>query len=361
MKERKYSFLILPVIIVFVIFFTYFFGWDIGAHLNPEATARNMDELTAIVVKQLDEGRTSGKIYVKNISEEELRNINDYICNVNGTVSQFSIKEKNGSEMKIVLKYDISDNYYVLQKYLYDRAIPDDRPQAIKLYNFITELIPTLIEDGMTDYQKELAIHDYIVEHCEYGYVEHSKEYAYRAYGCLVQNKAVCNGYTEAMSLLLSCVGVENTIITGTAGGELHAWNLVRLDGNWYHVDATWDDPVPNRVNYAAHTFFNVPDYVMDDTHEWKKEMFNECNSMDYNYFEINELFCDYDMAVDTVAYIASRDVTATIQMVLTDYDEAKYGNFSFVCENNGVLYFLVNVESYGDDNIVTLYLNQRE
>ena len=78
-----------------------------------------------------------------------------------------------------------------------------------------------------------------------------------------MQNKAVCNGYAEAMALLMTCVGIENQIVTGTADNELHAWNQVCLDGNWYQVDATWDDPLPDRGVFAGHEYFNVTDEIM--------------------------------------------------------------------------------------------------
>ena len=62
------------------------------------------------------------------------------------------------------------------------------------------------------------------------------------AYAALIQGQAVCQGYAVAMYRLLRECGVNARVITGTADGEPHAWNLVELDGVYYNLDVTWDD-----------------------------------------------------------------------------------------------------------------------
>lgn len=352
---------VIPVLVLIAVGVSYLYGWEIGSYFHKDSTANNLEELTMLINAQIEEGRSSANIYVKNVNETELTNINENVVSINGVVSQYAIQEKSRSGMKVYFKYDISDNYYVIGKYLRNEPIPPDKAQAYKLYDFVVQLLDELITDDMTDYEKELAIHDYIVKNCEYGYVEYSKDYAYRAYGCLVQKKAVCNGYAEAMSLLLTCAGVENAIVTGEGREELHAWNQVKLDGNWYNVDATWDDPLPDRKGFAGHAFFNVTDDVMDDDHTWKKDAFNKCDSSDYNYFVINDLVCDYNKAAAKVESIAARDPMATAELVLTDYNKNKYSGFAFVCDNPGIQYFSYSLEDYDTNKIVTLYLNQRE
>ena len=197
------------------------------------------------------------------------------------------------------------------------------------------------------------------MQNCEYGYTDYSKEYAYRAYGVLVQNTAVCNGYAEAMALLLSCVGVENEIMTGTADGELHAWNRVKLDGKWYQVDATWNDPLPDRGSFAGHMYFNVTDDIMDDMHEWDEDLFEACTDMEYNYFEKNNLICDYDTFVNVVNKAASRNITGTIEVVVNDFDEKVYNWEELFRDSPGVLYYSYDYEPYGEYDVITIYLNQ--
>lgn len=80
--------------------------------------------------------------------------------------------------MRIQFRYEISDNYYVWQKYVNGTAIPSEHALAYKLYDKVEDVLKQIIKPDMTDYEKELAIHDYIVVHCQYGYVESSKDYA---------------------------------------------------------------------------------------------------------------------------------------------------------------------------------------
>ena len=76
-----------------------------------------------------------------------------------------------------------------------------------------------------------------------------SNEYIYNLYGALVLKKCVCEGYAKAFQYLMNQIGIDNVIAIGTATNsnnqtENHAWNYVNLDGSWYAIDVTWDDPV---------------------------------------------------------------------------------------------------------------------
>lgn len=353
-------YLIFPVLVMLAVGVAYFFGWDIGAKLHPDITAYSLPELAEMVNEQIDEGASGGNFYVLGVTKEEIDNINQSLCGINGVVSRYSVIENGYRGMKLMLEYDISDNYYVYHKYKDGYGIPGDRAAAIKLYDKVVEILDMIIEEDMTDYEKELAIHDYIVCNCKYGYTDYSKEYAYRAYGALVQKTAVCNGYAEAMALLLDCVGIENEIVTGTADGELHAWNRVCLDGKWYQVDATWDDPIPDRGYNAAHIFFNVTDDIMGVSHEWNKEDYVACDSVAYNYFHKSNLVCDINSFKNEVKRVAQGNVNGVIEALVTDYDEELY-NMEFVSEIPGILYIQYTVQAFGDNQIVTVYLNERD
>ncbi len=360
MNQKPKIYWIFPVIIVGIIAVYYFYGWEIGAYFHKDATAYDMAQFTNMVNEQINDGAKTGNFYITGISEQEIENINDKICSMNGSVAQYSIMENGPKGMRVMLRYEISDNYYVYQKYVSGQEIPDDRPQAAKLYESVVDILDKIITDDMSDYDKELAIHDYIVTHCKYGYVDYSQSYAYRAYGVLVQGTAVCNGYAEAMALLLSCVGIENEIMTGYADGELHAWNRILLDGDWYQVDSTWDDAIPDRGSFAGHTFFNVTDDIMDDSHTWDKDEFSPCNSSKYNYFEMNNLVCDYSGFLNAVKDCAARNITGTIEVVVYDYYESVY-DLNKLFEIPGIQYFQHSNEAYGNKNILTIYLNQRD
>jgi hypothetical protein len=352
------SFLFVVILVVAAV--VYFFGWNIDARLHPESTADGIEKLAGMIDEQIDAGQSSGDFYVKNVSKDDIDNINEYICCLNGSVYKYSILEKRSSDvMKVRMVYNLSDNYYVYRMYKYNETEEDAPETANELYKKVVEILDSVISPGMTDYEKELAIHDYIVTNCEYGYPDTDNENAYTTYGALVDQKAVCNGYAEAMALLLTCVDIENDIMTGTADGELHAWNRVKLDGDWYQLDATWDDPIPDRGDFAGHMYFNVTDDIMDDSHDWTKEAFEACTSWDYNYFNYNSLICDnvgFNAAVTNLAY---NDIYGTLEIVLTDYSD-NY-DMGFLADINGIESVAYSEDSYGDYELLTIYLNQKE
>ena len=91
----------------------------------------------------------------------------------------------------------------------------------------------------LSDAEKALLIHDRLAVNCSYDFT--FSGLAYNMYGALVNGSAVCDGYSRAYSSLLRCVDVEN--IRCMSESMCHAWNLVKIDGKYYHVDVTWDDP----------------------------------------------------------------------------------------------------------------------
>ncbi len=97
--------------------------------------------------------------------------------------------------------------------------------------------------------------HDTIITGCEYSETANSDN----VYGCLVEGKAVCEGYSRAMQYLCSLTDVRCIIVTGVAD-EDHMWNMVEIDGQWYHIDLTWDDPRYNPPidDYVSHTYHNI-------------------------------------------------------------------------------------------------------
>lgn len=99
-----------------------------------------------------------------------------------------------------------------------------------------------------SDYERLCFIHDALTENCAYDMQAKSSPAqnpdAYEAYGALVNGSAVCEGYSKAMKLLCDRMGIPCVLVGGNAGGEAHMWNYVQLDGAYYLLDATFDDPV---------------------------------------------------------------------------------------------------------------------
>lgn len=97
-------------------------------------------------------------------------------------------------------------------------------------------------------YKDIKIIHDYLVDNLSYD-EKYESVGTYSIYGALVEKKCVCEGYTRAFKYLADMAGINCVLIQGTATNtegktEKHAWNAVYLNGFWYLLDATWDDPI---------------------------------------------------------------------------------------------------------------------
>ena len=161
-----------------------------------------------------------------------------------------------------------------------DRMIGAVRTAAEEFY--------ATVPDGLSAYERELLVHDYLIENVAYEENVDLKDASandpeiYTVYGALVEKKAVCEGYTRAFQMLLNGLGVDCVGILGSGENELHIWNAVKLDDTWVQVDATWDD---QEEIYARYLYFNVTeDYMLRD-HTYSK-MFTELSEAEINGYE---------------------------------------------------------------------------
>lgn len=115
------------------------------------------------------------------------------------------------------------------------------RPSYIENEEAIASVLKRAVREcvtpDMNDLQKALALHNWLATHCTYDHEGIAGDNKYRAYGALVMRTAVCEGYTAAYTMLARYAGLE----VGTASGGNHKWNQVKIDGQWYNVDVTWD------------------------------------------------------------------------------------------------------------------------
>ncbi|WCK55533.1 transglutaminase domain-containing protein [Aneurinibacillus sp. Ricciae_BoGa-3] len=172
------------------------------------------------------------------------------------------------------------DNYteYNLKSHGY-KAIGFNGDMAIQFtYNYRTtkqqekyvdkkvdQILHKIIRSGMSQDSKEKAIHDYIVQNTQYDTTYKN----YTAYDALATGKAVCQGYALLAYKMLNKAGIETKIVEGTAGDQPHAWNLVKIDGYWYNLDCTWDDPLPDIPGRVLYDYYNVTDRQLHKDHFW--------------------------------------------------------------------------------------------
>ena len=119
------------------------------------------------------------------------------------------------------------------------------------------EILAGIISMDMDIFQKEKAIHDYIILNVAY---DESKTYN-SAYDALVRNTTVCKGYSLLAQKLFDKAGIASVIVNSE---EMeHSWNMVYIEGNWYHLDITWDDPVPDKKGRIIYSYYNLTDREM--------------------------------------------------------------------------------------------------
>ncbi len=335
----------------------------IGAAVFAEEEQINSrEDLLRKVDQGLEKGCTEISFETSKLGKEDLDDLNKNHDGFFGTVRSYEIRSFELLDMsQVTLKCEINDNYYVENALLQGKEIPKDRESARKLLKVCQEILPELSGKDLTDYRKEKWIHDYLVETVSYGFMdkdtgEDSK--AYTSYGALVDRKAVCNGYAEAMKLLCDLTGISCEMVSGTADGENHAWNMVRLEDHWYHVDATWDDPEPDEPGRILYHYFNVSDDFISSNHSWEKAGSDQADSMDYNYFVINNLVCDdYNAFRELCEDLFRKDNPNQVQILVKDYEEDRYSE-----DNLGFLFALsgagqMNVQTVGKKPDVSLYI----
>lgn len=118
----------------------------------------------------------------------------------------------------------------------------------------VEEIVTTLIRPNMSDYEKALALHDWLIMNADYDYTYSN----YTASGVLLEGKGVCQSYALAYQLLLNEVGIPNCL----EHGKNHVWNMIELDGEWYHVDVTWDDP--GEGGFERWDYFCVSNFALE-------------------------------------------------------------------------------------------------
>jgi len=220
-------------------------------------------------------------------------------------------------------EYLISIKDFKIFKYLMVKLnyITEDKDElTLGITRFETEIEKFLIEnieDDMTDFEKEVAIHDALikqVDYYEYEDINNIPDIKHTAYGALIENEAVCDGYSKAFKLLLKKVGIDSIIISGNVDGVPHAWNIVKLDDEYYHVDVTTDKMENKTSKYAIHKYFNITDKEILNSHVFDK-MF-EYPKCIYNY---------YDYYIQTGYYIDDvKDIDNKLENIISEQKFSK-------------------------------------
>ena len=220
-------------------------------------------------------------------------------CTEHEPVSRNSSAQTTGSSVTVTASTEEHTPPEIVSEELYDtKPISDaylngdpsglDEIQSAILSK-AKEIIDETITEKMSDYDKELAIHDWLVWNVTYdkedlNAIAAPSEHNRDPYGVLFEGSSICTGYAVTFCMFMDMLGIPCRTIHSTAHrGNEHAWNMVCFDGNWYHVDVTWDDPTPDKTNrLVKHEYFNVTDSVMREEHEWDTGEAPSADSYEY-------------------------------------------------------------------------------
>lgn len=134
------------------------------------------------------------------------------------------------------------ENYsYLKEEFSNKDEIEENLEQINKIVKELKDEV-----NGYSNYEKIRNVHNWIIDIVKY---DANAEEPYSILGALIEGKAVCEGYARSFKYIMDNLQIPCVLVSGTGTNsqgetESHAWNYVQLDGKWYAIDVTWDDPV---------------------------------------------------------------------------------------------------------------------
>ncbi len=248
------------------------------------------DDMISLITRALLYSREQLCITTLNLAPD-MSTVNEYISNVSETCPLAFMGYRGNSISALNTKLG-GYSYYIID-FEYDFDSETLNSMKRELEQKACEVIASNVARNMPPYMKVFIIHNYIINNCRYAsdYETNNDPIYYTAYGALVEGKAVCDGYASAAKILFDLCGIENIKISGTSRGIGHAWNLIKLDNDYYHIDITWDDPVSyNGIDYLKYNYYNLTDSEISSDHIWDTQDYPEANGNIYTYEKTIEL-----------------------------------------------------------------------
>ena len=339
-----------------------------GVDMIQYPHAYTKEDVVEILNKMIEEDAENFYMDVETtVSKDDLSEVAKEIDPFVGRLSMFSYsmmstQYEDGSDpihkatAGVNFTFERSIESYVYNDIKYGKPIPEDNKEALKVKAECEAFLRDNIEPGMTEYDKEVAVHDFIVNKCTYDKSDLDDLTIYSSYGVLINGRAVCEGYARTTALLLKLLDVDVELISGDAKGEMaggsdlgHMWNQVCIDGVWYHYDATWDDPTGDS-DVLAHLYLNVSDQILSLDHEWDQSKYHTCNSMEQNYYKKQGMYFTDDASFQEYVknQLASGE-RSCIKCTITDIDLSE-DTMSFIFNYDGITsyqFMTIGIDGY--------------
>lgn len=254
----------------------------------------------------------------------------------------------------------------VLSPRAYDRDLYEQK---------IAELMGATCLPGMTDWQKAVLVHDYIILHTAYD----EELLKNTGYDCLVNGTTACYGYAMLYMDVMNRQGIPCQIVVShdTGDGYGHAWNVVQLDGQWYHVDLTWDDPLPDTAGFVSHDhllktdaeFQSSPephDFEWDVLVETAEEPFEADDFLEGIYSGLCVADADhavYRMETWDQNLLISRQLSTGHEIIVHkfDYQELDLGDGSYLYSTYGLCCWNCRVYFNREDRVLSMLPNGKD
>lgn len=267
------------------------------------------------------------------------------------TFDNFKIESRTNSMMV----YNTDQLYYAIQ-YGYKPTFPTGDSPAKQAYETAKSILREIIDDDMTEYEKTLAIFDWLCYNVAYDHNlldlterESTKElYNYRGFyieGVLFDGgQAVCDGIGKTFVLLCGIEDIECYKVTGTSNGDGHAWNKVKLDLNndgvkeWYAVDATWSDLVDSTTNdeTLSHMYFLKTDAYMTQQAHTETHPLTDVAETEFNYYAYetydgtNNLLIESTAEMETLVQYIRDNSPQCIEILIKPNSLGDYVNMNY-------------------------------
>lgn len=218
-----------------------------------------------------------------------------YANNVYNTLYKAFIKDSYVQDAIYTYSYRYTYNKYTGRVYTIYLTYNASKKTLTKRYNSLKKAVTTaknFIGTGLSKTEVLVAAHDYLIKRCTYDLPYSKKLETYKnsssftpnynkhsAYGVLCLKSGVCSGYAYAYRLILAAYGIDCKFVESASMN--HAWNLVKLNGKWYHVDVTWDDPdaATNWTKKGSGTLVYYTYFLLNDSEIWKQNHYGWTSS----------------------------------------------------------------------------------
>ena len=222
---------------------------------NNIQAAQTMVERVANAVKNHTE--TAEKVNIKDLNLDK-----DLVLS---TLADLNARVEGGEAISKLSCYYSRDTGLAVAIGLEYCTAQDVAAMQVKLDQLVDQA-NTLCQ---TDLEKVFYVHEWLVQNIAYDreHLSDDVQDDHNLRGALLEGTAVCDGYAKTYALTLRKLGITGVLVTSKDIG--HAWNMVELDGNWYQVDCTWDDPVDgsDQLGYCTHKHLLCTTEEMNTNH----------------------------------------------------------------------------------------------